>query len=73
MLEPRLEWSYEVNYYRIYLSGFITHIKVDKRPSSSSLALFVQQGTSDLIFLARELKTSAEFEIMQQIVKQNLN
>ena len=73
MLDPRLERWDGVNYYRIYLGGFIAHMKLDKRPSSPSFAPFVQKGTSDLIVLARELKTSAEFEIMQQIVKQNLN
>ncbi|MBE0472339.1 MAG: hypothetical protein IBX55_22870 [Methyloprofundus sp.] len=72
MLDPRLERWDGVNYYRIYLGVFIAHIKVDKRPSSPSFAPFLQQGTSDLIVLERELKTSAEFEIMQQIIKQNL-
>lgn len=73
MLDPRHECWDGVNYHRIYLGGFIAHIKVDKRPSSPSFAPFIQQDTSDLIVLARELKTSAEFEIMKQIVKQNLN
>jgi len=73
MLDPRLERWDGVNYYRIYLGGFIAHIKVDKRPSSSSFAPFIKKGTSDLIVLARELKTPAEFEIMKHIVKQNLN
>lgn len=72
MLGPRLERWDGVNYPRIYLGGFIAHIKIDKRPNSPSFAPFIKKGTSDLILLARELKTSAEFEIMKQIVKQNL-
>lgn len=69
LLDSRLEKWDGVNYYRIYFGGYVAHIKVDKRQTPPSFAPFVQDGTADLIVLARELKTSAEFEVMKKIVR----
>jgi len=58
-----------VNFYQIYLGGFIAYIKVDKRISPMGHKLDIREGRK-LRIVARDFDNSKEYKFIQKIVRQ---
>ena len=62
MLNPHPERWYGVKYYRIYMFGYVVHIKVDKLRTPNLFRPFEMGGKGDLFMVAREIENSAELD-----------
>lgn len=60
-----------VNYYRIYCGRYVLYLKVDKRKTIEEFREFQLGCRKELLLIARELKNSKEWSVMQKIAKQN--
>ena len=64
MLDPHPERWRGVNYYRIYMFGYVIYIKVDNRPAPDVFKPFEISGNGDLFMVAREIENSSEMKAM---------
>lgn len=69
MLDPHLERIGGVNYYRLYLAGYVAYIKVDKRKAPKPLLDFLLKEGQPLIIISRDFSNSAELQLIHNIVK----
>jgi len=69
MLDPHPERFEGVNYYRFYLAEYIAHIKVDQRRASPILSDVALSQDKPLIIINRDLHKSAEFRVLQDIIR----
>lgn len=72
MLDPHPERWAGVNYYRLYMYGYVMYIKVDKRTSPEMLKKFEMAPDGDLIIVGRNIENSSELPVMTSIVKNAL-
>lgn len=68
---PFLEKYKDVNYYRIYCGRYVLYVKVDKRDTIEEFKEFQLGERRELFLIARELRKSKEWPVMQRIAKQN--
>ena len=69
MLDPHCERWFGINYCRFYLAGYVTYIKVDKRPPAEFMDDFILAPNRPLLVILRNLRASKEFQLMKQLVK----
>jgi hypothetical protein len=69
IMDPFREKYFGINYYRIYLEGYIVYIKVDKRIAKEPLHSIQLTPDSPLIVVARELSNSKEMPVIRKVVK----
>lgn len=68
MLDPvNIRWD-RINYYQIYLFGFILYIKVDKRPTPKRFQPLIMTKNQDLLVTSRDIFASKELQVMLNIV-----
>lgn len=73
IMDPFKERYDGINYYRIYLDGYIAYLKVDKRIAKDPLRSIQLSPNKPLIVVARELSKSKELPILRKIVIDNHN
>lgn len=69
MLDPHPERWAGVNYYRLYMCGYVIYIKVDKRTSPEMMKKVEMAPGGDLIIVGRNIENSSELPVMTSIVK----
>jgi hypothetical protein len=72
IMDPFREKYYGTNYYRIYCGRYVFSIKVDSRRTAGSFRYAQLKPNEKLIIIARDLKSSKEFSLMQRIAKENI-
>lgn len=72
MLDPHRERFDHVSFCRFYLSGFVTYIKVDKRPVPEPLSELRLQAGKPLTILTRSLQGSPDGLLMRKIAENAL-
>jgi hypothetical protein len=70
-MDPFRETYDGLNYYRIYLGRYVLYFKVDQRPTNAAFRYFQLGQDTKLVVIARELKKSKEWLLMQRIAKLN--
>ena len=70
-MDPFSEKYKGVNYYRTYCGRYVLYVKVDKRSTIQEFKEFQLGEREELFLIARELRKSKEWPIMQKIAKQN--
>jgi hypothetical protein len=69
VLNPQPERWDEINYYRFYVAGYMVYIKVDRRHTPAFMGELVLNPERPFIIMLRELRTSKDFKVMQDIVR----
>ncbi len=72
MLDPHPEKFDHINFCRFYLSGFVTYIKVDKRPVPELLSELRLQVGKPLTILTRSFHESPDGHLMRKIAESAL-
>jgi hypothetical protein len=72
VLNPQAEKWNEINYYRFYLAGYMAYIKVDSRQAPDFMCEIVLNSEKPLIISLRELRTSKDFKVMQNIARSSV-
>ncbi len=63
-------WPFEnVNYYKLYMGGYVAHIKVDNHATNECLREIMLRPNSLLYVILDDLLASREYEVMKRIVK----
>lgn len=70
-MDPFSEKYKGVNYYRIYCGRYVLYVKVDKRSTIDEFSEFQLGYRRQLFLIARELRKSKEWPVMQKIAKLN--
>ena len=70
-MDPFPEKYKGVNYYRIYCGRYVLYVKVDKRSAIHEFKEFQLGKQKELYLIARELRKSKEWSVMQKVAKQN--
>lgn len=70
-MDPFAEKYNGVNYYRIYCGRYVLYVKVDGRSTIEEFREFQLGYRKELVLIARELKKSKEWPVIQKIAKQN--
>ena len=73
MIDPHKERWYGINYYRIYMFGYIIHVKVDKRDTPSMFKPFDQMGKSKLFVIARDMTDSRELKAIISVAGNSIS
>jgi len=73
IMDPFREKYDGLNFYRFYCGRYIFSIKVDSRPTVGAFRYAQLALNKNLIIIARDLKASKDFSVMQKIAKQNLS
>lgn len=68
ILSPARTCIENVNYFKLYMGGYVAHIKVDKRPTGKRLREVALQPDGALYVILQDLRESGEFEVMKRIV-----
>jgi hypothetical protein len=71
MLDPQAEKMDGVNHIRLYLTGFVVYIKVDKRPTPPFLRDLVLSSDKPLVLPLRGLSSSKDGALMREIVRKS--
>lgn len=71
-MDPFRERYDGVNYYRIYCGRYVLYVKVDQKKTNDTFREMQLSPERNLFLIARELKKSKEWPIMQQIAQKNL-
>lgn len=71
ILDPHRERWHGVNYYRLYLYGYVVYIKVDKRDSPTIMKHFEIQNDGPLFVVGRDIHNSSEYPVMVSIAKKS--
>lgn len=72
VLNPHPERWRDINYYRFYLAGYMAYIKVDRRHAPDFMDELALNPEKPLIIILRELRTSKNFKVMQNIAKSSV-
>ena len=72
VLNPHPERWRDINYYRFYLAGYMAYIKVDRRPAPDGMGEIALNPEKPLVIILRELKTSKDFKVMQDIARSSV-
>jgi len=72
IFNPHPERWWDINYYRFYLAGYVVYIKVDRRPAPDCMSELALDPERPLIIIVRDLKTSKDFKIMQNIARSSV-
>ena len=70
-MDPFRERYEGVNYYRIYCGRYVLYVKVDKKRTSDTFRDMQLGQDKKLFVIARELKKSKEWPLMQKIAREN--
>jgi hypothetical protein len=70
-MDPFREAYEGVNYYRIYCGRYVLYVKVDQNQTSGTFREWQLGQDKKLIVIARELKKSKEWPLMQRIAWKN--
>ncbi len=71
LMDPFAEKYKGVNYYRIYCGRYVLYVKVDKRSTIAEFKEFQLGYQKELFLIARELRKSKEWPVMQKVAKKN--
>lgn len=71
ILDPHRERWHGVNYYRLYLYGYVVYIKVDKQASPEILRNFEIHGDGPLFVIGRDIHNSSEYSVMVSVAKKS--
>ncbi|MFC6674081.1 hypothetical protein [Marinobacterium aestuariivivens] len=71
ILDPHRERWEGINYYRLYMYGYVFYIKVDKRPTPKLFRDFVLFDGEPLIIIGRDIHNSKEYPVMLSVVKKS--
>jgi hypothetical protein len=72
VLTPQAEKWGEINYYRFYVAGYMVYIKVDRKPAPDFMGELALNPERPLIIILRDLKTSNDFKVMQNIARSSV-
>jgi hypothetical protein len=72
-MDPFHEAYEGVNYYRIYCGRYVLYVKADLKPTSDTFRQTQLGQTKQLFVIARELKKSKEWSLMQKLARENAN
>lgn len=67
ILDPHRERWRGVNYYRLYLYGYVVYIKVDKQASPEILRNFEMHDDGSLFVVGRDIHNSSEYSVMVSV------
>lgn len=68
-LSPHPERWYGVNYYRIYLCGYVLMIKVDSRATPDRFVQYVVGATPALTIFGRKMDRAPELDVIKSITE----
>jgi len=69
---PHPERWWDITYYRFYLAGYAVYIKVDRRPAPDCMGELALDPERPLIIIVRDLKSSKDFKIIQNIARSSV-
>jgi hypothetical protein len=72
-MDPFHEAYEGVNYYRIYCGRYVFYVKVDLKPTCDTFRETQLGQTKQLFVIARELKKSKEWYLMQKLAREHEN
>ena len=72
IMDPFREKYYGLNFYRFYCGRYVFSIKVDSRRTVKAFRYAQLSPNTNLILIARDLKSSKEFPLMQRIARENI-
>ncbi len=72
-MDPFREKYAGINFYRVYCGRYVFSIKVDARPTQGSFREMQLMPERSLIIIARNLKQSKEWPVMQKIARSQIS
>ncbi len=72
-MDPFKEKYAGINFYRVYCGRYVFSIKVDARPTQGSFREIQLMPERSLIIIARNLKQSKEWSVMQKVARSQIS